>query len=304
MADPTPEISVPSSNPSAYGSHAPIPQPKADSFHLEWSGMTHRGRFRANNEDAFIALTFDGSQSRFLGKFGDAAMTRGDFVFGVSDGMGGAKLGEFASRTAVEQIAKLLPRSFRLSAGGITTGFHDFLSEVFTAIHRELTRLGNSYEECAGMGATVSLCWFTPDWMYFGHVGDSRIYYVPVSGPMTQVTHDHTQIGWLRRAGKINEREARMHPARNSLQQALGAGHQFIEPHIGAVGYGPGDRFIVCSDGLVDGLWDRRIEELARSKHPLQDLARLMVEEAVAESGRDNTTAVVIEVQGPRNVPA
>ncbi len=270
---------------------------KAAGIRLAWSGMTHRGRFRQNNEDAFIALTFDGMQPRFLGKYGDAPMDRGDFVFGVSDGMGGAKLGEFASRTAVEQIAKLLPRSFRLSAGGLAAGFQDFLGEVFTAIHRELTRLSNSYEECAGMGATVSLCWFTPQWMYFGHVGDSRIYYLPVTGPMQQVTHDHTQVGWLRRAGKLNEREARMHPARNSLQQALGAGHQFIDPHIGAVGYRPGDRFLICSDGLIDGLWDRRIEEIVRSGKPISEMARDLVEEAVAESGRDNTTAVVVEVQ-------
>jgi protein phosphatase len=271
--------------------------PATGGIRLAWSGMTHRGRFRQNNEDAFIALTFDGVQPRFLGKYGDAPLERGDFVFGVSDGMGGAKLGEFASRTAVEQIAKLLPRSFRLSAGGIAAGFQDFLGEVFTAIHRELTRLGTSYEECAGMGATVSLCWFTSQWMYFGHVGDSRIYYLPVTGPMTQITHDHTQVGWLRRAGKINEREARMHPARNSLQQALGAGHQFIDPHIGAVGYRPGDRFLVCSDGLIDGLWDRRIEEIVRSDRPIADLARALVEESIGESGRDNTTAVVVEVQ-------
>lgn len=281
---------APANAPSAPASSTPP-------IRLAWSGMTHRGRFRKNNEDAFIALTFDGMQPRFLGKYGEAPIDRGDFVFGVSDGMGGANLGEFASRTAVEQIAKLLPRSFRLSAGGIAAGFQDFLAEVFTAIHNELTRLGSSYEECAGMGATVSLCWFTPEWMYFGHVGDSRIYYLPVTGPMTQVTHDHTQVGWLRRAGKLNEREARMHPARNSLQQALGAGHQFIEPHIGAVGYRTGDRFLVCSDGLIDGLWDRRIEEVVRSDKPINDLARLLVEESVSESGRDNTTAVVVEVQ-------
>lgn len=289
--------------PSPASSTTPAPaeaRTASSGIHLAWSGMTHRGRFRQNNEDAFIALTFDGVQPRFLGKYGDAPLERGDFVFGVSDGMGGAKLGEFASRTAVEQIAKLLPRSFRLSAGGLAAGFQDFLGEVFTAIHRELTRLGTSYEECAGMGATVSLCWFTPQWMYFGHVGDSRIYYLPVTGPMTQVTHDHTQVGWLRRAGKLTETQARMHPARNSLQQALGAGHQFIDPHIGAVGYRPGDRFLVCSDGLIDGMWDRRIEELLRSDRPIADLARLLVEEAVAESGRDNTTAVVVEVQAIR----
>ena len=89
------------------------------------------------------------------------------------------------------------------------------------------------------MGTTLSLCWFTPGWMFFAHVGDSRIYYLPRGGELMQVTHDHSQVGWMRRTGRINEREARNHPGRSSLQQALGAGHQVIEPHIGAVGYQP-----------------------------------------------------------------
>ena len=106
------------------------------------------------------------------------------------------------------------------------------------------------------MGATLSLCWFKPEWMYFAHIGDSRIYHLPRQGRLTQITHDHTHVGWLRRLGRLNEREARTHPRRNALAQSLGAGNQFVDPHIGAVSFGPGDRFLICSDGLVEGLWD------------------------------------------------
>jgi protein phosphatase len=266
---------------------------------LRWSGLTDVGRFRANNEDSFLALKFDGHEVHYLGKAGRASLAGGDFVFAVSDGMGGAKSGEFASRIAVDRITRLLPQSFRLSAAGIATGFADILAELFSAIHADMLRLGFSYEECAGMGATLSLCWFRPEWMYFGHLGDSRIYYLPREGGLTQLTHDHTHVGWLRRKGELNEREARTHPRRHALQQALGAGHQFIEPHIGAVGHRPGDRFLICSDGLVDGLWDRQIEELIRTPPPAPDgetVARQLVETAVQSSGRDNTTALVIEV--------
>ena len=149
------------------------------------------------------------------------------------------------------------------------------------------------------MGATLSLGWLTPGSLYFAHVGDSRIYYLPRAGGLTQLTHDHTHVGWQRRTGRINEREHRTHPARNSLQQVLGAGQQIIDPHIGAVGFEPGDRFLFCSDGLVDGLWDRRIEEAIRAPEPAVaelPIARRLVEEAVAASGSDNTTAVVVEI--------
>lgn len=278
----------------------PPPTPNdAPPLQLSWSGMTHRGRVRSNNEDAFLALAFDGHQLRYLGKIGDAPLQAMDFVFAVSDGMGGANSGEFASKLAVENIAKLLPRSFRLNARGISTDFADILPEVIGAIHAELLRMGQSYEECSGMGATLSMCWFTPEWMYFAHVGDSRIYYLSPGGSMTQLTHDHTHVGWLFRNGRINEREARTHPQRNSLSQALGAGNQFVDPHVGAVAYQPGDRFLICSDGLTDGLWNRRIEEIMASNSPVHDLARLLVEESVAESGRDNTTAVLVEIQDP-----
>ena len=205
---------------------------------LHWSALTDRGRFRANNEDAFLALAFDGHEVRYLGKTGQASLAGADYVFAVSDGMGGAKSGEFASRIAVDRITRLLPRAFRMSAAGLASGFNDVLTELFLSIHADLLKLGSSYDECSGMGATLSLGWFTPEWMYFAHLGDSRIYYLPHSGGLTQLTHDHSHVGALRRSGQLNEREARMHPRRNALQQALGAGHQFVEPHIGAVGPG------------------------------------------------------------------
>lgn len=279
------------------------PTPPAESAlpasDLCWSGLTDRGRTRPNNEDSFLALKFDGRDVSYLGKTGQASLAGGDFVFAVSDGMGGAKSGEFASRIAVDRITRLLPPSFRLSAAGLASGFPDILAELFSAIHADMLKLGFAYEECAGMGATLSLCWFRPEWMYFGHLGDSRIYYLPREGGLTQLTHDHSHVGWLRRKGELNEREARTHPRRNALQQALGAGHQFIEPHIGAVGHGPGDRFLICSDGLIDGLWDHQIEELIRtppSSPGDPTAAQRLVDAAVQNSGRDNTTAVVVEI--------
>ncbi|MEO5960306.1 MAG: protein phosphatase 2C domain-containing protein [Opitutaceae bacterium] len=269
---------------------------------IRWSGLTHVGRVRQNNEDVFLGLMFNGHEVHYLGKTGQASLAGSDFVFAVSDGMGGAKSGEFASRIAIDRLTRLMPQAFRLSAAGMTAGFSDILSELVMSIHYDLLKLGYSYEECAGMGATLSLGWFTPHWMYFGHVGDSRIYYLPREGSLNQVTPDDTHVGWLRRKGEIGEREARTHPRRNALQQVLGAGQQFVEPHLGAVAHHAGDRFLLCSDGLVDGLWDRQLEEMLRSPARADDVrspAARLVEEAVENSGRDNTTAIVIEIVAP-----
>jgi PPM family protein phosphatase len=280
-------------------STSPPEKTEADGPDIRWSGLTDAGRFRPNNEDAFLALKFDGHEVHFLGKHGEASLEGFDFVFAVSDGMGGAKSGEFASKIAVDRITRLLPQSFRLSAAGIAGGFSEVLLELFLAIHADLLKLGQSYSECAGMGATLSLCWFRPAWMYFAHVGDSRIYHLPRDGGLSQVTHDHSHVGWLRRKGKLNEREARTHPGRNALSQALGAGNQFVEPQVGALAFNPGDRFLICSDGLVDGLWDRRIEEIVRRHADAPGgptAAQALVSEAVQSSGRDNTTAVVVDI--------
>lgn len=261
-----------------------------------WSALTHPGKVRPNNEDSFLALAFDGHQVTYLGKEGSLPLGQTDFVFAVSDGMGGARSGEFASRIAVDKITRLMPRAFRMAARGMSSGFTDVLGEIVANIHTDLRQLGRSYEECAGMGATLSLIWVAPEWVYFAHVGDSRIYHYPRGGDLRQVSHDHTFVGWQRRNGQLNERQARTHPRRNVLQQALGADHQFVDPHLGAVGYQPGDRFILGSDGLTDGLWDHHLADLAGPSHPMTGLAGRLVHESVESSGRDNTTALVVQI--------
>lgn len=259
---------------------------------LAWWGQTDCGRVRKNNEDSFLGLAIDATGARILGKFGEAPTLENDFVFAVSDGMGGAMAGEFASRIAVEKITRILPPLFRQRAAGITSGFGDVLQELFAEIHRALLYLGSSYEECAGMGATLTLCWFTPGWLYFGHVGDSRLYFLPPGGVIKQVTDDDTHVGWLQRNGQLNEREAKTHPRRNVLQKALGAGHRYIDPQIGAIGLEPGTRLLLCTDGVTDGLYDARLDEALR-EYADQPAARI-VQAAVEASGRDNATALVI----------
>jgi protein phosphatase len=271
------------------------PQRNAAIPHLRWSGLSDRGKVRKNNEDSFLGLRFDAQEAHLLGKLGEASLEKADLAFAVSDGMGGAMAGEFASRITVEKITRLMPPAFKQSASGMNAGFSDVLAELFVQIHRAMTYLGQSYEECRGMGATLSLCWFTPGWAYFAHVGDSRIYYLPAAGGMKQISEDDTYVGWLQRNGKLTEYQARNHPARNRLQKALGGGNQFVDPQVGAVAFEKGDTFLLCTDGVTEGLFDNAIADCIRTPGTL-DPAQRLVRAAVEQSGRDNTTAVVVEV--------
>jgi serine/threonine protein phosphatase PrpC len=270
-----------------------------ESQSLRWSGQTHRGKVRPHNEDAFLGLWFDSREAHHLGKVGAGLLGHADYIFAVSDGMGGAMAGEFASRIVVEKITRLLPRSFKQTAVGLEAGTGDVLTELFDQIHEELTHLGESYAECSGMGATLSLTWFTPGWMHWAHIGDSRIYYFPARNEsFRQLSHDDTYVGWLLRNGKINEREARDHPRRNVLQKALGAGHQFVEPQYGSVAYEPGDLFLLCTDGLVDSFFDARLHDLVRHPEPADaafDPAKRLLDAALEGPSRDNITALLIE---------
>ena len=265
---------------------------------VRWRACTHPGRFRKQNQDAFLALALNREEVFRLGKVGEGPVSPQDFIFAVSDGMGGAKAGEFASRIAVDRITRLFPRSFETGALGFGRDFQNILLELFDGIHREMLQLSETYEECRGMGATLTLCWVTPEWTYFAHLGDSRLYYYGSAGELRQVTHDHTHAGWLRRQGKINERQERSHPTGHQLQQVLGGGVHRIEPQVGAIGLEAGDRFLLCSDGLILGHWDRGLAEyLGKADFREEDLAERLVAQANRVSGRDNTTALLFEVR-------
>ena len=276
------------------------PRPTKKITRLKWSGCSDIGKVRKNNEDSFLGLQFDAREIFRLGKIGAASLEKNDLTFAVCDGMGGALAGEYASQIAVDKITTLLPRAFQQSAHGMNAGFADVLTELFTQIHRALVYLGNSYEECAGMQTTMSLCWFTPGWLYFGHIGDSRIYHLPKrKKEIKQLTHDDTHVGWLFRNGQINGYEARTHPRRNVLQKALGGGNQFVDPQVGAVACERGDIFLLCSDGLTEGLYDHRLVELLRAAESAgenDNTAFRLVEESLKNDGRDNTTALVVQV--------
>jgi protein phosphatase len=268
--------------------------------HLKWSGKTDRGKVRKNNEDAFVALRLTELEVQLLGKIGESPLRSDPFVFAVSDGMGGAMAGEYASRIAIDKITRLLPRWQAMPQTDYTQQLPQRLTGLFTEIHRALRYLGLSYEECRGMEATLSLGMFVGERFFFAHIGDSRIYHLrKLGGELRQLTEDDTHVGWLLRQGHINEREARSHPRRHILQKALGGNNQFVSPQVGSVHCSEGDRFLFCTDGVTEELYDRDMAELLlRVPRPDENTAESLVESVLERGARDNTTALVVDWLG------
>lgn len=266
---------------------------EASSLGIKWSCRTDVGRFRKNNEDAFVVLSLTSEGAPVMGSNGSESVAESDFILAVSDGMGGARSGEFASRIAVEKITHLLPGYFRSQVAS-ESGERQVMKELFEIIHADIGILGEAYPECRGMGATLSLCWVMPGRLLIAHIGDSRVYRWRGGGEngLEQLTQDDTRVAGLQRAGKISEYEARNHPARNMLSKALGAGNQYVAPQVELLDLERGDRFLICSDGVTEGIWDSGIGKLLKNGADAQQI----VEQAVKESGRDNATSIVLDI--------
>ena len=229
---------------------------------IAWSAQTHQGRVRRNNEDAFLSLRFGKEELSFLGKEGFSPIEPHDFIFAVSDGMGGGNAGEFASRIVLETVTELVSREFYQRI--LQEDPQILLLGFCQRIHERARHVSQFYSECQGMGATLSLGWLRQDRICIAHLGDSRIYHLPSDGGMRQLTHDHTIPGRLVREGKITERQARSHPRKNQLERSIGALPDPVRPQFAQARFSMGDRFVLCSDGIVDGLWDRNIERFVR----------------------------------------
>jgi protein phosphatase len=267
---------------------------------IVWHGWTDRGKIRTNNEDSFLGLTFNRKEVHRLGKIGSGYFEKMDFVFAVSDGVGGEAAGEYASKIAVEKIMTLLPWGFEDKDDKKNSSAMETLESLYTEVHKALRFLGDSYEEIRGMEATLSVAWFTPGRLFFAHIGDSRIYHLPKSSRRAiQLSEDDTHVAWLLRNGKITEGEAKRHPGRKILQKALGGTHQFIAPQLGSVDYKQGDIFLLCTDGLIEGLDDSKLAGFMRKavkQKAKENPACALVQNSLSGSGTDNTTALVIEL--------
>jgi protein phosphatase len=130
---------------------------------------------------------------------------------------------------------------------------------------------------------------------WVAHVGDSRAYRLR-GGKFDQLTEDHSVVGALIRMGHISEEEARLHPQRNEILRAIGT-NAHVEVQVAALQLQPGDRYLLCSDGLSGLVSDPEIRDVLASDSP-QDAVRHLVDMANLEGGSDNITVQVAAIPG------
>ncbi|MEM7010916.1 MAG: protein phosphatase 2C domain-containing protein [Verrucomicrobiota bacterium] len=271
-------------------------EPESADFVVLWGGETQDGTRKAGNDDSLAAFASDDGWARELQLKGKSNLGEQGVVLAVSDGMGGVRGGDFASQVAVSELRRFLPG--RMGDFGKSA---DPLAELESAVgdlHDHVNRLAATHS-FKGMGATLVCGLFVGSTMHFAHVGDSRIYRFH-DGELTQLTMDHTRVGRMFRDGKINEREARNHPNRNVLLQVIGADCLNVKPQLGTCHLEPGDWFLFCSDGVIDGLWDKNIraifEEAVEKNQSPPDVAKVILERSTEEAGRDDTTLFAVKI--------
>lgn len=252
------------------------------------------------NDDAWLAFASDINGPSLLGNEGRHSLEAHDLVFAVSDGMGGGNAGDVASRLLLEQLSEMIPRTFKTAASGLHPDYLHHIQQAVQAVHLEINAEAAIEESKQGMAATLALAWFTPENLYLCNVGDSRIYVHRASDTevgTTQLTEDHTFVWKKLHRGELSEREFRAHPRRSALYEVVGGGHRKVNPYIASFPYHSGDRFLLCTDGLIDGLWDKHIHATFLKKPgSTSTLAESLMSRAIENDGKDDTTLIALEV--------
>ena len=236
---------------------------------LKWGAATHTGLVRPENEDSYVV---------------------DEPVFAVADGMGGHLAGEVASQMAVATL--------RRRADDRTLGHVDAIIDAVRSANLEINDAAASSADQRGMGTTLTALAVVgsddAEHLALVNVGDSRAY-VMRNGRFVQLSVDHSYVQELIASGQLAADEARFHPHRNIVTRALGIDRR-VEIDAWTLTLVNGDRFLLCSDGLVDEVVDETIADLLRSIDDPQQVADQLVATANRHGGRDNTTVIVVDV--------
>jgi len=266
---------------------------------IDYAAITHPGKVRKNNEDAYLLSALDGeepilnSPSRPL-KVGDPGL-----LVAVADGMGGAAAGEVASREGLAAVSVYLFGHWgRLATPKARE--EELLQALVTAVEQAsdaVLRYSDDDRTARGMGSTLTAAMIWNGHAYVAQIGDSRAYLYR-RGQLHQITEDQTLVNDLVAQGNLTREQARTHPQRNMITQALGS-PQPLQVALTRLALRRGDRILCCSDGLHGEVPDGRILDVLRRDQTPRRSLDLLVEEALAQGGRDNITAVLLLANDP-----
>lgn len=220
------------------------------------------GRLRQRNEDAYLIK---------------------EPLFVVADGMGGHRGGDVASTLALETIG---------SAASTEATPRALVDEIKRA-NRTVLERGESDRDLRGMGTTLTGVLTEDAKAHVVHVGDSRAYLFR-DGALQQLTEDHTLVQRMVREGRLTEDEAAQHPQRSILTRALGVDEDIPVDEL-SLDIHPGDRLLLCTDGLTNMLERDRIQEILESERDPQSVCDKMVDAANRAGGDDNITVIVLD---------
>jgi PPM family protein phosphatase len=236
---------------------------------------TDVGRVREHNEDG---LAVDSERGLFI----------------VSDGMGGAQAGELASKAVVTVLPKLIRKQLKAAEIPVDAVIERILRDAIVELGTQLYEQGSKEPGLKGMGATAVVVLIREGRAHIAHMGDSRVYLYR-EGALTQLTDDHSIVGILLRDGEITPEEARDHPARSQLSRYVGMPDE-IHPDVQTIELLPGDRLLLCSDGLTGMIPDESIASILQSHPAPQPACDALIVAANEAGGKDNITAVLLHM--------
>ena len=242
---------------------------------INHAGLSDTGRLRTANEDRWFA---DPRQGLYL----------------VADGIGGAVAGGLASQIVAEVLPRLLQGKLQGKLQG-AKAIPEIAKQVATALVELSERLWEESQrtlDLKGMGSTVVLALVRDRQAVVAHLGDSRAYLLH-AGRLEQLTKDHTLAQLLADRGQITPEEVASHPAHSHLTRFVGMGMESL-PETKVVALAPGDRLLLCSDGLTGMLSDPQILKIISQQIAPEETCRQLIEAANHAGGKDNITAVIV----------
>ncbi|MDD4601417.1 Protein phosphatase PrpC [bioreactor metagenome] len=208
-------------------------------------------------------------------------------LFVVADGMGGHAAGEIASNIAVQTLKEYVTQNILPNTDPTA-----ILKQAIIKANSLVYDMALSRSEYTGMGTTLTAVYLTDTQIYWGHVGDSRIYLFR-NNELCQMTHDHSLVWELVQNGSITKEEANTHPQRNMLTRAVGTSSD-IKIDVGVTAWNHGDIVLLCTDGLTNMVSEQDISTLLNI-HPLTNsVDDMLIEQAKRAGGLDNITVILV----------